>query len=159
MDTFQQRYYGAIGSGRWRKALIFSALAGFLVGAGAMLMRGQAGAPFTTVAATVPPAIGQPGVTLAWDTTNKLLVVTFNTANASGTISPLTTISYNPRAVEGANPAGAAFSVAGLAVLLKHNLATDPLIYQISTATAMLAQCSTTTPTPTGQVACPALPF
>lgn len=125
----------------------------------ALLLSSQAAAPFASVAAVVPPAIGQPGVSLAFDTTNKLVVLTFQTANAAGVISTLTTISYNPRTLEGVNAGGSNFSLAGISVLVKHNLAADPLIYQVGNATAVLASCSTVTPVPAGQTACPTIPF
>lgn len=123
----------------------------------------QAATPFANTSPSVPPAIGTPGVSLAFDTTNKLLVVTFSTANATGTISTLTTIAYNPRAIEGTG--GAVVSFAGVAVILQHNLPTDTLLYQVGASNAagtivtMQAQCSRATPLPTGVPACPAIPW
>ena len=122
-------------------------------------MLAQAATPFTSVAPTVPPAIGQPGVSLAWDTTNKNLVVTFSVANAANTATTVTTMAYNPRLIEGINAGGVNLGMGGVTVLLKHNLATDPLTYQIGTATAVLATCSTVTPLPTGATACPTIPW
>lgn len=163
--NFTQRYLRAIKQQNWRRALIFSALLGFLFGAGAMYVHGQVGAPFVTVTPGIPPAIGQPGVTLSWDTTNKLLVATFTTANSAGTVSTLSTVSYNPHTLEGSNAGGVLLSFGTVAVLLKHNLVTDPMVYQIGVSSSsgtvgtIVSTCTTVSPVPTGQTACPALPF
>jgi hypothetical protein len=114
------------------------------------LLLSQAAAPFVTVVATVPPAIGQPGVTLAWDTTNKLLVVTFIVSNATGVTSTLFTTSYNPRTIEGVSAGALTLSVGGVTTLLRHNLPTDPLTYSIGNTTTVLSSCTT---------ACPAIPW
>jgi hypothetical protein len=168
MEDLQRKYLRAIGSNRWRRAFIVSAIAGFLVGAGAMYLRGQTGTPFVSTAAIVPPSIGSPGVSLAWDTTNKFLVVTFSIANATGAVSTLSTWSYNPHTLEGSGGGETVVEAAGTIVLLIHNKPADPLTYQIgvsvpgptgATITTIAAQCTTVTPVPTGQTACPALPF
>lgn len=125
----------------------------------------QAGTPFVTVPGSTPPPIGQPSVSLAWDTTNKLLVVTFSATNSTGVSQVLTTSSYNPHTLEGIGAGGFVLSIGGVAVLLQHNLPTDPLSYQIGVSNAtgtivtMAATCSKLQPPPTGQTACPALPF
>lgn len=119
----------------------------------------QAAAPFLTVAPLIPPAVGQPGVTLAQDATNKFVVVTFQAFNAAGVLSTLTTFSYNPRLLEGVSGGAMTFSLGGVTLMLTHNLAADPLVYQLGNSVKVLASCSTVSPVPTGQTACPALTF
>ena len=128
----------------------------------------QPGTPFASTLPSIPPAIGAPGVSLAWDTTNKLLVITYTVNNSAGTPSTLTTIPYNPHTLEGIGAGGVVFSAGGTIVMLQHNKPTDPLSYSIGTSTttttgsvitSVSASCTIVTPTPTGQTACPALPF
>jgi hypothetical protein len=136
----------------FRRTLTAIALAGGL-------LFGQAAAPFATVAATVPPAIGQPGVSLAFDTTNKLLIITYTVQSATGAAVQLFSTSYNPHTLEGVVGGGFTVSAAGVTTITTHNLAADPLKYSIGTASTVLATCTTVTPVPTGQLACPVIPF